>query len=137
MERANQTLVPPELLVEAIELLLVEMSFEERSVFDDSVLRLIDFLKAKGFSGRRHADLVVAIIFRASALAHLVHCDPLKGWVSAGGEEQGVIRLHAEVLRAAAEEPLVEDAAGATAAIFNVRSFMRRILLLAQAQGRA
>ena len=97
LERANQTPVSPELFVEAMEL-FVEMPPEDRSVFD---VRLVDFLRAKGFSGRHHADLVVAITFRSFALAHLVQSDPVKGWIISA-DERGMARLHAEIVRAAA-----------------------------------
>jgi hypothetical protein len=113
---------------------LVEMPPEVRSVFDVRTLRLVDFLTAKGFSGRHHADLVVAITFRSFALAHLVQSDPLKGWIISA-DERDMTRLHAEIVRAAAEEALVEDRD--SVATFDVRSFARRILHLAQPQGRA
>ena len=128
LERANQTPVSPELFVEAMEL-FVEMPPEDRSVFDVRTLRLVDFLRAKGFSGRHHADLVVAITFRSFALAHLVRCEPVNGWIISA-EGRGMTRLHAEVIRAAAEEALVEDPD--SVATFDVRSFARRILHLAQ-----
>src|ERR1700687_4025921 len=76
LERANQTPVSPELFVEAMEL-FGEKPPDDRSVFDVRTLRLVDFLRAKGFAGRHHADLVVAITFRSFALAHLVQSDPL------------------------------------------------------------
>ena len=132
LERANRTPVPPELLIEAMEL-FAGMSFEERSVLDIRTSRLIDFLRAKGFSGEHHADLVVAITFRYFALAQLVCRDLLKYWITA--QEQGMTRLHAEIIRAAAEEALVEETDSAAA--FEVSSFVRRILLVAQTQGRA
>ena len=81
LERTNQTPVSPELFVEAMEL-FAEMPPEDRSVLDVRTLRLVDFLRAKGFSGRHHADLVVAITFRSFALTHLVQSDPVKGWIS-------------------------------------------------------
>jgi hypothetical protein len=81
LDRANRTRVPPELLVEAIELFAEMPCEEEQSVFDVRTPRLVDFLRAKGFSGRHHADLVVAIIFRSYALAHLVRCEPVNGWI--------------------------------------------------------
>jgi hypothetical protein len=59
-------------------------------------------------AGGRHTDLVVAIFFRSFALAHLVRCEPVNGWIISA-EERGRTRLHAEVIRAAAEEALVED----------------------------
>ena len=69
LDRANRTRVPPELLVEAIELFAETPYEEEQSVFDVRTLRLVDFLRAKGFTGTHHADLVVAITFRSFALA--------------------------------------------------------------------
>jgi hypothetical protein len=109
------------------------MSFEVRSSFDIRTLRLIDFLTAKGFSGEPHADLVVAITFRYLALRQLLCRGPLKDWITA--QEQGMTRLHAEIIRAAAEEALVEEPDSAAA--FEVSNFVRRILMVAQPQGRA
>jgi len=60
-------------------------------MLDVRTLRLVEFLRAKGFSGRRHADLVVAIIFRSSALAHLVRCEPVNGWI-VSAEQRGITR---------------------------------------------
>ena len=128
LERANQTPVSPELFVEAMEL-FGEMPPEDRSVLDVRTLRLVDFLRAKGFSGRHHADLVVAITFRSFALAHLVQSDPLKGWIISA-DERGI-----EIVRAAAEEALVEDPDSAVA--FDVSSFTPHLLFVAQPQGRA
>ena len=130
LERANRTRVPPELLVEAIELFAEMPCEEEQSVFDVRTLRLVDFLRAKGFSGRHHADLVVAITFRSFALAHLVQSDPVKGWIISA-DERGMTRLHAEIVRAAAEED--PD----SAVVFDVRSFTPHLLFVAQPQGRA
>ena len=132
LERANRTPVPPELLIEAVEL-FAGMSFEERSLLDIRTLYLIEFLRAKGFSGKHHADLVVAITFRYFALRQLLCRDLLKDWIMA--QDQGMTRLHAEIIRAAAEEALVEEPDSAAA--FEVSSFVRRILLVAQPQGRA
>ena len=134
LDRANRTRVPPELLVEAIELFAEMPCEEEQSVFDLRTLRLVDFLRAKGFTGTHHADLVVAITFRSFALSHLVRCEPVNGWIISA-EERGMTRLHAEIIRAAAEEALIEDPD--IVATFDVRSFARRILHLAQPQGRA
>ena len=52
----------------------------------------------------------------------------INGWIISA-EERGTIRLRAEVIRAAAEEALVEDPD--SVATFDVRSFARRILHLA------
>ena len=134
LERANRTPVPPELFVEAMAL-FAEMPPEERSVFDLRTVRLADFLRAKGFSGEPHADLVVAITFRSFAIARLLSRDPVKGWIAMQEEETGLTRPEAEIIRAAAEEALVEEPG--IAATFDLRSFARRILHVAQPQGRA
>ena len=47
------------------------MDAEDRPVFEARIFQLLEFLKAKGFSGSRHSDLVVAINFRLMALARL------------------------------------------------------------------
>jgi hypothetical protein len=133
LERANQTPVSPELFVEAMEL-FGEKPPEDRSVFDVRTFRLVDFLTAKGFSGRHHADLVVAITFRSFALAHLVQSDPVKGWIISA-DERGMTQLHAEIVRAAAEEALVEDPDSAV--VFDVRSITPHLLFVAQPRGRA
>ena len=123
LDRANQTPVPPQLLVEAMAL-FAEMPPAERKVFDARTVRLADFLAVKGFSGKQHADLVAAITCRWFAIARLVR-----------GEGEDPTCLHADVIRAAADEALVEAPGGDVA--FDARSFAGRILHLAQPQGRA
>ena len=58
----------------------------------------------------------------------------MKGWIISA-DERGMARLHAEIVRAAAEEALVEDPDSAVA--FDVRSFTPHLLFVAQPQGRA
>jgi hypothetical protein len=94
----------------------------------------LNFLKEKGFTGRRHSDLALAINFRLTALARLVQGDHVKGLTLADREE-GVTLLHADVLSAAAKEALVEDPDNAVA--FDANSFVRRVLHVAQPRGRA
>jgi hypothetical protein len=110
------------------------MAPEDRPLFEASAFQLFEFLKRKGFTGRRHSDLALAINFRLTALAGLIQGDHVKGWTLLG-QEEGLIHLHADVLKAAAKEPLIENLDGAVA--FDVGSFTHRILRIAQAKGRA
>jgi hypothetical protein len=110
------------------------MAPEDRPVFEASAFQLFEFLKRKGFSGRRHSDLALAINFRLAALARLVQGDHMKGWTLLG-QEEGLIHLHADVLKVAAREPLIENPDSTVA--FDVSSFTHRILQIAQAKGRA
>lgn len=103
-------------------------------MFEPRAFQLFEFLKRRGFTGRRHSDLALAINFRLTALARLVQGDHVKGWTLLGREE-GLIHLHADVLKVAAKEPLIENPDGTVA--FDVSSFTHRILQIAQAKGRA
>jgi hypothetical protein len=98
------------------------------------VLQLLEFLKDKGFTGRRHSDLALAINFRITAVTQLVRDDHVKGWTLSDREE-GISYLHADIIKAAAKEPLIEDSDSAVA--FDENSFVRRVLHLTQARGRA
>jgi hypothetical protein len=133
LERVNRTAVSPKLLGEAMEL-WANMAPEDRPALEARAFRLFEFLKNKGSAGRRHSDLALAINFRPIALARLVHGDHVKGWTLADREE-GVTLLHADVLRAAAKEVLIEDPDNAIA--FEANSFVRRVLHVAQPRGRA
>jgi hypothetical protein len=77
LERVNRTPVSPTLLGEAMEL-HANMAPEDRPVFEARAIQLFEFLKDKGFTGRRRSDLVLAINFRLTALARLVQGDHVK-----------------------------------------------------------
>jgi hypothetical protein len=133
LKKANRTRVTAKLLAEAMEL-HTNMPVEDRSVFEAHALRLFEFLKEKGYKSRRHADLAVAINFRLIALARLVQGDHMKGWTLPGLEE-GATYLHADILKVAAKENLVEDSDGSLS--FDVQNFALRLLQVAKAKGRA
>jgi hypothetical protein len=76
----------------------------------------------------------MAIDFRLQALARLRKDSVLRGW-SIPGAEPGLRYIHADVLKAAAQEPIIEDEAKQAA--FDAESFRRRVLANAEARGRA
>jgi hypothetical protein len=132
LERVNRTSVSASLLGEVIEMHSA-MSAEDRPVFEVRVIRLFELLDRKGLTQDRGA-LATAIDFRLTALARLQSDDPVRGWSMPGGEP-GVQFIHADLVKAAAEEPMIEDAAGQAA--FDAESFRRRVLANAEARGHA
>jgi hypothetical protein len=133
LEKVSRTKVSAKLLGEAMEI-HADMPAEDRSVFEAHALRLFEFLKEKGYKGRRHADLAVAINFRLIALGRLVQGNHMKGWTLPGHTE-GSTYLHADLLKVAAEEPLIEDSDGSVS--FDVQNFALRLLEVAKTKGRA
>lgn len=133
LKRINRTPVSPTLLGEALERHSA-MPAEDRSVFEAQAIELFRFLEEKGFEGNRLSDLALAINFRLTALARLVKGDQIHGW-TLPGDEDGQVFLHADVLKAAAKEPLIENAEGQAA--FDGRAFAQHVLRVAEARGRA
>ena len=133
LKRLNRTPVSSALLGEAMEL-HSNMPVHDRPVFEARAFELFRFLTEKGFKDRRLADLALAINFRLTALAHLVKGDGARGW-TLPGETEGLSYLHADVLKAAAKEPMLEDAEGQ--ASFDRTAFAQHVLRLASARGQA
>jgi len=109
------------------------MPAEDRGVFEARAIRLFKLLERKGLGDNR-ATLAMAIDFRLQALARLQKDSVLRGW-SIPGAEPGLEYIHADVLKAAAQEPIIEDEAKQAA--FDAESFRHRVLANAEARGRA
>ena len=133
LDKVNRTMVAPELLGEAMQM-RAETPVEDRRVFEARSLALYQMLAEKGFKGRRHADLAMAIEFRLQALSRLVDAGMTRGW-TLPGDPNGRTYLHADVLWAAAREPLIESAD--KQASFDADGFSRRLLELTEAKGQA
>jgi len=133
LDKVNRTMVAPELLGEAMQM-HAEMPVENRSVFEARSIALFQLLTEKGFKGRRHADLAMAIKFRLQALSRLIESGITRGW-TLPGDADGRTYLHADVLWAAAREPLIESAD--KQASYDPDGFSRRLLELTEAKGQA
>jgi hypothetical protein len=133
MTRVNHTKVAPELLLDVIKV-HSEMAAEDRPVLEARMFRIFQLLSEKGFKGNRHADLSIAIQFRLEALAKLVKADATRGWTMPG-KEAGATSIDIDLLTAAAQEPLIEGPDGHAA--FDSDGFQKRVLRIAEAQGRA
>jgi len=74
----------------------------------------------------------MAINFRLTALARLERDAALRGW-SMPRRESGARSISGDAVRAAAEEQLIENAE--KQAVFDVESFRRRVLSIAEPKG--
>ncbi len=136
LEQVNQTPVSAGLLREVIDL-HAALPSADRS---DPGLRAActyALLDRKGLAQHLHERqaLGLSIDLRLIALARLnLTTDALRGWSEPGGRP-GFASLHPDVLRVAAEAPLVADATGQ--AIFDPDRFQCRLLALSRTEGSA
>ena len=133
LDTINRTKVPPDLLAEVMAR-YAGMVPSERGSFEARALELIQLLDAKGFSEERKADLLLAIQFRMEALAHCALDSAAEGW-TLPGMETGQVLMHADLIKAAAEMPLVED--HLKRVVFDYAGLKERTLLLVRPDGRA
>lgn len=133
LAQVNRTKVPADVLALMLER-HADMEADRRGVFESRAFELFELLKERGYSGKRHSDLALAITFRLEALARIVAGDEARGW-TLPGTERGQTFVHADLLRAAVEEPLIEGTEHRVT--FNPDSFRERVLRHAKAEGRA
>lgn len=133
LEGINRTKVPPDLLAEIMER-YAGLAPSQRGSFEARAFELMRLLDAKGISEERKTDLLLAIQFRMEALAHCALDSAAQGWIMPG-METGQVLLHPELIKAAAEMPLVED--HLKRVVFDYASLKERALLLVRPDGRA
>lgn len=133
LRQVNRTKIKPELIGEVMKM-HANLPPEDRGIFELRVLAITQLLADKGFKGRRHADMALAIEFRLTALARLLQEQEVRGWTRPG-EERGQEYLNAVLIRAAATEPLIKSADDQLC--FDPKSFRKCILRLAKPKGRA
>jgi hypothetical protein len=133
LDSVNRTKVSPELLIEVVQM-HAGMAAEDRPVLEARAFRIFELLKSKGLRGRRIAALATVIDFRLTALARLERDAGLRGW-SRPRLESGAVSISTDAIRAAAEEPMIEDSDGR--ATFDVEHFRQRVLVKAEPEGRA
>jgi len=128
----NATKVPVDLLGEVM-VMCAAMRPAERDQFEARAARVLDLLATKGF-GKDCGLLAMAITIRLMALDAVLGDREVRGWVLTSSEP-GITYVHADLLKAAAEEPVVEGPEGRP--IFIAESFRQRVLELAVSRGRA
>ena len=132
--RINREEVTPELLGEVLAL-YARMEPEDRRVFEARMFRLFELLRERRLGGAE-SDLAIAIEFRLEALAALQGDHALSAWTLPGRQGgDGADYVHADLVKAAAEEPLIETGTGRPR--FDLASFRERVLASAGPRGNA
>ncbi len=129
---ANRMKVTPELLGEVLEM-HANLPPEDRPVHEVRMIRLFQLLDDKGLKDKR-GDLAIAIDFRLTALAHMLARQEAPGW-TLQGTEKGMEMIHPNLVRCAADQPLIEDENHQVA--FEPESFRRRVLEITETSGAA
>jgi hypothetical protein len=127
----NRMAVSAELLGEVM-LMYAEIAPEERG-FEARAIRVAKLLTKKGHD-EKCGMLAVAIIIRLMALDAILADRELQGWTLPSAEP-GVSFVHSDILRAAAEEAVIEGSKGQP--IFDAANFRQRLLQVAASAGRA
>jgi hypothetical protein len=127
----NRTAVTAELLGEVMEM-NAAIAPEERS-FEARARRVIELLAEKGHD-RNRGLLATAITIRLMALDTILQDREVQRW-TIPGKEAGVTYVHSDLLRAAAEEAVLEGSMGEP--MFDAANFRRRVLQTAATRGRA
>ena len=130
--RINAVRVAPELLGE-IMATLAALPAAERDDFEARATRIVGFLKEKRV-GKDYGLLAMAATIRLMALDSVMDDRLAQGWLLPG-PHPGVTYVHAELLRAVAEEPVIEGPQGQP--VFAILSFSRRLAQIARTQGSA
>ena len=127
----NRTVVSAELLGEVMAM-YAEIGPEERG-FESRAIRVVKLLTDKGHD-KKCGQLAAAIIIRLMALDAILADKEVQGWTLPSAEP-GVSFVHSNILRAAAEEAIMEGSKGQP--IFDAANFRRRVLQIAATGGRA
>ncbi|CAN5749292.1 hypothetical protein BH11PSE6_BH11PSE6_25920 [soil metagenome] len=132
LRKVNRTKIEPALLGEAMQM-HANMPAEDRTSFEARTFRIIEMLNERGLQAER-ATLLLAIDFRLTALSRLIEARGGLGFTRPGSET-GMDWVHADLVRCAAEEPIIEDAAKQPA--FDPVRFEQRLLAICEPQGEA
>lgn len=130
--RINAIPVTPELLGEAM-LMIADLPPAEKNLFETRTARVVELVERKGW-GEASCFVAMAITVRLMALDSVLDDRVVKEW-QLPTAECGVSYVHLEVLRAAAEAPVLEGPDGQPA--FAVAAFCTRLAATAAPKGRA
>ncbi len=128
----NAIEVTAELLGEVMDM-YAAMPPDERLIFEMRAMRVLQLLAKQGHDANR-GMVAMTITIRLMALDAVLEDSQLQGWVLPG-PEPGLTFVHGDLLKAAAEEPLIEGPEGHPS--FVPSSFRRRVLQIAAARGGA
>lgn len=101
--------------------------------FESTSILIVRHVHELDLPERKRMDLSMAINFRFMAFARLIESGGGRGWTWPA-KEQGCTLVHSELMRAAAEEPMIEVDENVC---FDPDSFQRRLLAIAEVHGEA
>lgn len=127
---ANETTVDPQLMEEIL-VAVAELPKGQRD-FEGTTIEIVKRVGELELGDRERGELAMALSFRFRALAQLMENGGGRGWTTPG--KDGCTFVHGELVRAAAEEPLIEVG---NRVEFAPESFHRRLLALAEVHGEA
>lgn len=124
--------VPVELMVGALEA-IERLPESERTDYESRVLAVIRLLHSRKYPDETRRELLLGIQYRLDALSLLTEHKAYQAW-SMKGEAQGMDYVHADLLAAAAVEPLIVDERSAR---FDPEAFFVRVMKLSAMRGTA
>lgn len=130
--RINAVTVSPDLLAEAM-VMIAGLPAADRDSFELRTARVVEMVERKGW-GEASCFVAMAVTVRLMALDAVLDERAIQQWRLPGGECGGSY-VHHELLRVAAEEPVLEGPDGQPA--FAVAAFCRRLAATAASKGRA
>jgi hypothetical protein len=131
MDRLNRTVVPADLLAEVIQKYTALPAAVDGEAFGQRSECLNEILRRRGAEDT--LALKIAIDLRVAALEQLP-AEALQGW-STPGNVSGPDFVHPDLVRAAAEEPLIEDGTKQQRLVFDTEGFRRRLLEITGTEG--
>ena len=133
VKKMNETAITPELLGAVSEMHLA-LPANEATDMASCVGHIFGLLTEKGYTQDECDLLSLAIYYRMVALAELIERGDTRGWTLPDAKP-GAHSLDANLVQAAAEEPLIEGADGHPA--FDKKNLQQRVLRIAGARGKA
>jgi hypothetical protein len=128
----NATKVSADLLGEVM-VMYASLPSEEWEDFDLKITRVIELLNKKNY-GKKSDYLAMAVAIRLMALDSVLLNDEFKGF-RYPRDASGISYIHGDLLKAAAEEPILEGPQGQP--IFEVEAFRQTVLRIAVSRGQA
>jgi len=116
-----------------VTILWASLSSDDWKDFDGRLAHVVDLVSKKGF-GEAAPMLAMAVALRLMALDAMVVDPANRGWLVAGPRD-GITYIHGDLVKAAAEEILLEGPRGEPT--FEPESFRARLMKLAAVRGQA
>jgi hypothetical protein len=129
----NALKVPAALLGEVM-IMWASLPPDEWKDFDRKLARVVEFVGEKG-GNEESLMLAMAVALRLMALDTMMADPEIRGWLVPGKSCGGITYVHADILKVAAEEVILEGPKGEPT--FAPATFRAHLMALAVTRGRA